>query len=125
MTRSARERVLLRRRVQHTGVGLVALGVVVYAFMAYRVLQAGGFTTTSLRGACAEAATGRASATYRLSEDVVVDRTFLPLTATCRWSGGTGAELVRAAWWGWTGPALVVLGLLVVLVLRVTARRAA
>ena len=101
----------------------VALGSAVYLAMAYRVLQAGGFTTTSIRSVCAEAATGRASALYRMAENVEVARTFFPLSATCRWSGGSWAELVGAGWWSWAGPTLVASGVVILIGLQLSSRR--
>jgi hypothetical protein len=110
------------RRVGGTAVVAVVLGVLVHGMLAYRVLQAGGVTPSSLLGSCGEAAVGRFTTSYRINEQLRVERTFLPPTATCRWSGGESATLVDAAWWSWTGPALVVVGAVVLLAVRLVER---
>ena len=121
MARGARPGlVVVVRRAAAVAAGL---GALVYGFMAYSVLQAGGFTTTSLLSACAEAATGRAYTGYRMGERLDVEHRFLPPSASCRWSGGTSVTLVDLGWWGWVGPALLVAGTLTLVVLRLSDRR--
>ena len=100
-----------RDRVRGVGIGVVLLGVVVYLYSAYHALEAGGLSTSSERGACAEAATGRFEPGYRVAEQLVVHHGFFPPSAVCRWSGGTEAVLV-APTWTWAGLVLVALGLL-------------
>ena len=112
-----------RRRVWGAAVISVAGGAALYLTLAYQVLQAGGFTTTSVRSSCAEAATGRPSAGYRAAEDVDVDQAFLPLVATCRWSGGSSAELASFGWLSFVGPVLVLVGVVVLVGLQLSGRR--
>ena len=111
------------RRVWGAAVAATTVGAGIYLVLAYRVLQTGGLTVTSLRSTCAEAVTGRESATYRTAEDVEIERTYLPLSATCRWSGGSSAELIGVGWLTWVGPVLALAGIAVLVAVRLVDRR--
>ena len=121
MSTRARAR-LVQDRLQAVAVAVTGLGVAVYLYSVYHVLQAGGLSASSELGACAEAATGRWSTSYRLGERLVLEHGYLPPSATCRWSGGSVAVLV-APTWTWAGLVLVGLGALALVVLLVLRRR--
>lgn len=112
----------VRERVRGAAMAVVALGVLVYLYAAYHVLEAGGMSVSSELGACGEAATGRWTTSHRMSEDLVVVHGFFPPSATCRWSGGSEAVLV-APTWTWSGIVLVAVGLVPLLALLLTRRR--
>ncbi len=105
------------------GAGALLLGVLLYGLMAYQVVAVGGPNVGSERLACSRAATGEETPGYRSDERVRIERSYLPPSATCHYSAGLSASLVRLDVFSWAGPALVVIGGLTLLVARKVDRR--
>ena len=87
-------------------IGFLA-GTLLYSFLCYSVLTAGGLSATSMRPTCSKAATGSEARSYRADESVHIRRSYLPPTAICQWSGGTTVALIPANALSWAGPVLI------------------
>jgi hypothetical protein len=82
-------------------------GLLLYGFLCYRVLMAGGLSATSIRPTCSKAAIGSETRDYRAGESVRIRRSYLPPTAVCQWSGGMTVALIPANALSWAGPVVI------------------
>jgi hypothetical protein len=108
--------------VRIAGVALF-LGILLYGFLAYNVISAGLGNAGVERLSCSEAATGRADPLYRINEQLELQRFYLPPSVLCHYSGGERVALIRAGGIGWTGPIVIMVSGLTLVVFAVTGRR--
>ena len=83
------------------------VGLLLFGFLSYLVITAGGVNEGVLRLSCSRAVMGVEVPGYRSEESLRLERSYLPPSAVCRYSGGTTAALVAVTPLSWAGPALL------------------
>ena len=89
------------------------VGLLLFSFLSYLVITAGGVNEGVLRLSCSRAVMGVEVPGYRSEESLRLERSYLPPSAVCHYSGGTTAALLAVTPLSWAGPVLVVVALLV------------